>query len=441
MRKTVNKLLDNKLFYILLSLVISFGLWLFVVNSVNPSRTLRITFDIQYEGVGVLEAYNLRLASNNPTSVNMMVEASATDMGRLEQNPVLIVDVSSIREAGEHDVVFFLADRLMLMGTVTYTPIGSSISNTDNTLIVRANRITGRSVDLAITGIEYGILETGDDDHFYVGDPPIIEPESIWLDGPEDVLERIRTIEVVSHFIDDLSETETQDGILRVYDEAGERIPEADLQDVTFSQFELSEVTVNVTIPVRTVRNVPLGLLFEYGAGANEENVRYRLSQETVRLIGAGEVLNDLPRLGLPIIDLARVGVLDTVRLEIPAPGWTEIYDGSQYVTVEIEIFDVDVLEIVVPRERVFFTGLTEDVEAEAVLDPEIVIRGPAEILEELEGSDLSILVDLSDYIGRTTGRVIVEAFTVQVGDWPSEIVGAMDLSTHRIIVNIQRIS
>jgi len=75
---------------------------------------------------------------------------------------------------------------------------------------------------------------------------------------------------------------------------------------------------------------------------------------------------------------------------------------------------------------------------AEAAIDTlNIVVRGPAELLEELDESIISVLVDLSDYAGRT-GNLLVETFTVRIGDWEPEIIGARDLPGEGIIVNIR---
>ena len=69
MRDKMTKLLDNRLVYILVSIIAAFVLWLWVVNTVNPDHQRTLSLDIHYEGLGVLEQYNLRPASNMPTSV------------------------------------------------------------------------------------------------------------------------------------------------------------------------------------------------------------------------------------------------------------------------------------------------------------------------------------------------------------------------------------
>jgi len=439
MKKIVDKLLNNKLVYVLVSLVASFVLWVFVVNSVNPSQVQNLSFEVQYEGLSVMEAYNLRLASDNPDRITLRVEASITEIHRLQENPYIIVDVSGIHDAGEHDVNFRLAGWTALSGTGNYRPIGIGVSNSDNTVIIRANRITGRTMELMETGINYEIADTEAEDYFFVGER-MIEPEIIQIDGPEEILDRIASIEVVSDFHLPLSETLTQEGSLNAYDEYGDLIPVEDLLDVVvFQDTPFAEATINATVIVRMVKNVPIHVAFEYGAGANEENVRYHLSQESVWLIGESEVLRNLEWDLLGRIYLARLDMLEVVHREIATPPMTAIFEGAEYVDVEIEMFGLEERTITIPSTRIVFTGLINGMLAEASIDTiTLVIRGPAELLETLDESNITVQVDLSDYADRT-GRHVVEAFTVRVGEWPPEIIGARDLPGHGIIVNLQR--
>jgi len=440
--KTITKLLDNKLFYVLVSLVASFALWLFVVNEIDPSQERTFTFDVTFEGESVLEAYNLRLASDTPDSIRLHVTGSITDIHRLDENTEIIVDVSSIHDAGEHDVSFRFAAWNTLTGRVSYRTVDPAVSNTDNTIIVRANRITGRTIDLSVGRVNYDVEETEDpENYFFVRERLSIDPVTIHIDGPEEILDRITRIEVDSNFLVPLSETATQEGTLHAYDQYGEEIPLEELIDVTvFSETPFSDATVSVTAVVHTVKNVPLRVVFEDGAGANEENVTYRLlGRESVLLIGPGDVLRSVTDLPLGRIYLARVNMSEVIRREIAPLPLTTLYDGADYIEIEVQITGLEERRITVPSDGVYFIGLEEGMIAEPVIDTlDIIVRGPADLLEDLDEMSISILVDLSDYPGRT-GNILVESFTVRIGDWPPEIIGARDLPGRGIIVNIQR--
>jgi len=410
-------------------------LWVWVVNAIDPSVRNTLTFDIQYEGLGTLDQYSLRLAANSPETIRIHVEASATDMIRLEQAPQIIVDVSSIREPGEHDVSFRMAAFTpgFMPVSVSYRPLQDS--NTNNTIIVRVNRVTGRTLPVGTGGISYTIERVSDEvDYFYMGREESVEPEMIHIDGPEEVLAQIAAIEVESRFRLPLSETTTQSGTLRVYNLEGERMTEEELVDVIFSRD-----TVNVTVTVHMVRDIPLRPTFAYGAGANEDNVRYRLNQDTVQLIGDGDVLRNMEYLELAKIRLDQVEVHGVVHRTISAPILTEIMEGQlEHVDVEIEIQDVVERPMTVAASRILFINRPEGVSAESVFATvTFYIRGPEDILSELDESDISVVVDLTSYEGRL-GQLMVESFVVHVGDWPSEIVGARDQG-QRIAVNLQR--
>ena len=438
MRDKVTKLLDNRLVYILVSIIAAFVLWLWVVNAVNPDHERTLSLSIHYEGIGVLEQYNLRLASNTPNSVWMRVTASAEDLRQIDQhNMQIIVDVSDITEPGEHDARFRLSGMNLMTGTVDIIPVGN-ISNTDNTIIVHTNRVTGQRMDLE-TGIIGFRIADSQADYFFMGEPPTVYPETIQIDGPDDILAQIGFLEVDTEFLAPLSETTTQPGALRVYDHDREPIPEEYLAEVRFSGETLYDARVSVTVAVSMVREVELRPVFAYGAGANEYNLRYQLSQDTVLLRGEGDALRERDYLLLAKIHLDQIpDTLYSVRLDIPLLPLTVIHDGDDFVDIEIQIRDVEERQMRVPSDRVAFIGTPEGMAASAEVDTiTIYIRGPEEILEELDVNDITIVVNLIDYEGRT-GRLMVETFSVRVNDWPSETVGAMVLPGVGIIVNLQ---
>ena len=438
MRQIVIKLFDNRLFYLIVSLIAAFVLWLFVVNTVNPVRQTTLTFNIQYEGEGMLAYHNLRLASDTPRSINLRVEASAADMGRLTRNNNLIVDVSGLSEAGEHDVTYSLAAAVNLTGAVTHWPTDFQLSNAENSIIVRVNRVAGRHVTLSTGGITYTLAVGENEDYFYVARGESIEPEVVLIDGPEEVLDRIGRIDVVSDFGTELAETTTQGGTLRVYDKEGDVIPLEDLQDVTFFSHEsIENVSIHVTVPVSMAKRVPLRPVFEYGAGANPDNVTFDLDQEDVWLIGEVEVLRGVEYVELAPIRLGRVEPIDVIERDITAPPLTEIHGGPDKVEIALEIQGIDEREMIISSDRVQFMAVGEDILPEVVVESlRIVVRGPAEDIEELDESEIMVLVNLADYSGRI-GALTVGNISIRIGDWDPEEVGAMDLSG--ITVNLQR--
>ena len=440
MRQMVIKLFDNRIFYLLLSLAAAFGLWLFVVNTVNPSREGTLTFEIQYVGEATLGYHNLRLASETPRTINLRVEASVADMGRLLQNNVLIVDVSGISEAGEHDVTYTLSAFNALTGVVEHRPLDPRLSNADNSIIVHVNRVSGRHMTLSHGGIRYELAEAEGEDYHYVARGESIEPETILVDGPEEILERIGLIEVVADFGTELAETTTQAGSLQVYDQDGVPIPPEELQDVTFSQEPIEQVTIHVTVPVSMAKQVPIRPIFEYGAGAHAGNVHYRLSQEEVWFIGEVDVLRSVEYVELAPIRLDRVEHIDVTNVierHIPLPPLTEIHEGPDYVEIDLEIRNISQREMLVSSERVSFIAVAEETLPEVAAGRlSIVVRGPESHLATLDESEITILVNLADY-GNRFGWVTVGNITIQVRDWDPEIVGAMDLAG--VAVNLQR--
>ena len=93
----------NKLYSVLLSVAIAFGLWLYVVS--NVSETDDNTFyniPVVMEGESVLTERNLMITSKSASTVSLNISGARNDLNKINSGNITVkVDLSSITEPGE----------------------------------------------------------------------------------------------------------------------------------------------------------------------------------------------------------------------------------------------------------------------------------------------------------------------------------------------------
>ena len=97
----------NKLGSFLLALVISMGLWLYVVNYINTTHEQTLyNIPVGLEGKSILTAdRGLMLLSEDDYRVNITVSGSRQEVSKINAGNIQVVaDLSKIEEPGEHNL-------------------------------------------------------------------------------------------------------------------------------------------------------------------------------------------------------------------------------------------------------------------------------------------------------------------------------------------------
>ena len=100
--------MKSKIVRFLLSLLIAFGIWLYVVTVVSPESEVVIhNIPVQFDGDIVLAERDLIVVSDKNCTVNLKLFGNRVDLNKLSASNVTVVeDLSQITEPGEHHVRF-----------------------------------------------------------------------------------------------------------------------------------------------------------------------------------------------------------------------------------------------------------------------------------------------------------------------------------------------
>ena len=152
---------------------------------------------------------------------------------------------------------------------------------------------------------------------------------------------------------------------------------------------------VQVKVPVKTTKEVPLEIIVRESAGSTLEQTKYTISPRSVTLAGEKEVLDGISAITLDTVYLQDISQSQTMYYEIIAPENTEIVSNIKNATVKFTVTGVmektfTVSRFLVERVKEGFTGqcVTESIQ--------VTLRGLAAEINAITGEEIVAVIDFS---------------------------------------------
>ena len=97
--------MKNKVFSVVLSVVVAFGLWLYVITVVSPgSENTYYNIPVVLQNENVLKDRGLMITSELP-AVTLTLSGTRTDLNKLDENNInILVNAAAIEAAGNHQL-------------------------------------------------------------------------------------------------------------------------------------------------------------------------------------------------------------------------------------------------------------------------------------------------------------------------------------------------
>lgn len=389
------KILDSKLLYALLAIVIAIGLWFYVAvveNSDEDTKTTISNIPITFVNVEVLEAGNLMISEGFDQTATLTVVGPRTTLANLDMDKEkisLTVDVSKITSPGSQRMAYSI--NLPSGYASSVTVMERYPNNVDFTVSRRIDK------EIEIEGKFVGTLAEG-----YMRDEFVFVPGKIGITGIESEVNRISHA-LVTVGGEDL--TTTVRGVMgfELIDFQGEVLSDLDVT--------LTTETVSVTMPVIQTADIPLVVKWIAGGGISnldemDQFVRYSIEPEMITVSGAEEDLEPLKEIVLGEIKLANIVGSDTFEFEIPLNSSLENISGNTKAKVEVTIYGLE--NKVVEVDNIEMIRIPDGFVAESVTQTlQVLLRGPSDFMELVLPHNLRVVADLSD-LDEVPGRYTV---------------------------------
>lgn len=374
--------MKNKFGRFLLSVLIAFGLWWYVISAVSPGFSDTVyNIPVVLEGENLLNERGLMITGVSHSRVSLRLSGNRSNVVKINaENTTARVDVSKISETGSQIPVSyspsFSGEAAAGNGVIAV----EAMSPTEITLSV--SRLVTRELP-----VEVRWIGTAGDGFITDRESRTLDSASVTLSGPEEVMSH-----VAKACIDVPLEGRTES--------ISETFPlilcDADGNPVDAKLVTTNTDSIRLEVKIEQVRDVNLTYHLVEGGGAKSSDVVVTLSQQTLRVAGSESALDAMGEsFVVGTINLAEITHSGSVSLPINLPAGVRNLTGETEVTAEIIISGLSMKDLTVNKIRT--TGVPEGTRAEIVTKSmEVTVRGPSAAVGRVESSDVTLVVDLT---------------------------------------------
>lgn len=410
----IDKIIRSKTFYIVISCIASVILWMYVASYENTTQSVTLSgLEVKYiGGEDILKDRNLLVTDKDVQDVSLTLLVKRSLVSQLTKDTVHVsVDLRDIRNSGEFEKVY----------TITY----DNVDEEDVIVTRRVPEYMKVNIDrldvnpeVVVKGVFDGTVADG-----YMREPIVYSPETISVSGPESVISRISYAKVV---IDREDLTKTVSGVVEF------TLVDKDGQIVESSEITTSVSEIRYTIPIVKVKDVGLTVNLLDGGGATVNDAVVRIDPPTVTISGDAELLSGINQLQLGTIDLASFAQSTTETFAIVLPNGASSLSGEKEATVTVSIKGLDTKRVVTTN--ISFINVSEGYRAKKITQyKEVLIRGPKEIIDLIDSSNIRIVGDLTD-IGNAVGRYSVPTTVEILGYREAGVIG----DSYNVVVSLE---
>jgi len=396
--------MKRKIGYMLLSLAIAFGLWLYVITTVSPGSTdTYYNIPIVWEGESILNENGLMVTAVSSNTVNLRLSGNRSDLSKVNSANITIkADLSKIREPG------------------TQIPISYSTPTFPGEVASNAFVIETKEPDTIYVTVVRRVSKTVPVEVVWVGSTAegfMIDRENKTLDypevtvtGPESVVNSI-AMATISVDLDGRRESISETYNYTLCDDQGNPV------DARLITTDVEQVRLDVSI--RRVKDLRLTYNLVPGGGADADNTTVKLSAETIRVSGseaALENLGDTLTIGtINLADITKSSASLTFAISLPE-GITNL-TGITEVTADVSFHGLATKELTITN--IQSVNVPEGLSVELITEKLVVtLRGPTTLISRVTPEDVAVVVD---FTGAEVGTSTFKA-TVSISDAYKEL-------------------
>ena len=382
--------MKNKILAMAFSLVVAFGLWLFVITVVSPESE-KTYFDIPVvlQNKEVLTQRGLMIVSETP-KVTLVLKSDRSILNDLNENNInVIANLTTVETPGTHNLTYTIS----YPGNIPSGSVSVQSSSTDMISLKVENYISGEKVPLVAvpkSGTElprdyYADLTKAQFITRHDNQPVAIT--HVEISGPESVVSQIKQAVIdldLNGKTEDLKGTE----IYTLCNEDGEPVN----ADKVTTNVDVVEVNLRV-VKEKTVAIQPQIIP---GKGAEESNAKVTLSQQSIVIRGEKARVEALPDSVTIPVDLSKYLENTTFEADLSKLGLDlsdmEIRTGKAKVEVTLEFEGVDTKEFILPVKALNVPeGFAIASQAEEIT---VKVRGPEADIRKIKASDFVAQID-----------------------------------------------
>lgn len=385
--------MKSKLTSILLSVVIAFGIWLYVITTVSPgSDDTYYDIPVVMEGESVLAERGLMVTAKSATSATLKLSGNRSDLLKVNRgNITLKADLSKIYDPGTQIPIIY---SISYPGDVAQNAFVVE-SQTPKYIYITVERRVTKEVPVEVKWI--GSAPEG-----FISDREnrVLDYSAVTISGPSSVADLIEKAVI------EVDLTEQRESISQSYRYT---LCDADGNGVDASLITTNVEEVRLDVKIQRVKDVALTYNLVEGGGATKDNAQIDLSVETIRVSGSEAALEALgDQIVIGTIHLGDISRDTTLPFTIPLPEGITNLTGVTEVEAAVRLKGLSTKEFIV--EGIKSINVPEGMTAELITEKlSVTVRGPSADIAKLTAEDISVTVDFTGaQIGTTTFKATI---------------------------------
>lgn len=350
----------------LVALLIAFGIWVYAKENDT------VIGDISFSGIPVKIVNTsdtpLSVISGYNSTVDVVLEGKKGTVRSITADDIEIVaDVSDITSAGRHTVPIDIS-----------APEGATVvSQSLSSVSVYMDKTISITVPVQVRYSAYML-----DDGYELGDA-VPSISQITVSGPENILKDVYAAET-SLDLGHITGSVVMTGDLVLID--------ADGSEISNPYVKLQTGAVQVSVPLQTVKTLPLTVDFKYGY-INETNSAITVTPAEIEVKGEVSVLEELEKLSVAAIDEKHLSG-DTFVQPIVLPDGVSKVSDADTATVRISHIGTALKSIVITDFDVHNpNALNYEIQNSSLT---VTLRGPVSALAEITGETVTASIELN---------------------------------------------
>ena len=372
--------MKNKLASMGFSILLAFGLWMYVITEVSPnSEQPYLDIPVKMEGETLLRERNLIITDMSSTVVDLTLSGNRTDLNELNNsNITLKADMTKIYDPGVHKIGY----DIILPGHVASNAF-NRVSQYPDSITVTVERLI-RNKEIPVNIVYQGKAAEG---YVVRRADVVLDNTHILVTGPQSVVDQI-TQAVITVDLEGQTESISQNYRITLCNSDGEGV------DSELITVNVEEVHMDLTIHRK--KQVDLTVTIVPGGGATEEDVELELSIDSIQLSGSDIALEQVgDTINLGTINLADYE--DDTELSFTIPVYEGVTNDSGETDVTVKLFFKGLITREITISEFLVVGVPEGYEGKVITEKlTIKVRGRAELVNNLTARDISARVDFS---------------------------------------------
>ena len=416
---------NKKWLTMLLCLLVSVGLWAYIVTVENPERELPLyNIPVVFSGEDILrEDYELIISETNVDSgVDLTFSGKLTELNKLQKDKLELqveVDVTRLRSANEYSFSYDISD-ITLPGSVSAQNL-TLIDRNPSKITVTLDQLAKKTVEVrVVTDVQ---VVSG-----YLAERITQDYSEIVIEGPAELVEQVDRA-VVTLKRENVDQTITT------------RLPYT-LVDVDGNPVDSTEITsdiaeIEVTLPVSMFKDVPLELPLIDGGGATSDDVTADIEPKSVRISGDPSVIEPIQTLRLSSLDLSSLmSNSETIKRTITMPEGCTNVSGEQEATIKVTVANKAIKQLRVPNTNFQYANVPQGLVPEARTSMLLVtIRADSDDIDEITEENIRVIADFTGVTVADTGGSTTVTVRIYVDGF--ETAGVIGAEEYSIVVDL----